>query len=172
MGAWSFEQTTLEVDVHPVEARYDQRMDQIVLNNGMRGHFSHGILHDNQLGTVVWKQEPADCDDSVSQVYLGLAKVYEYTGGEMEEGLDLLGSSIVILDDDVGTQERSEDVWYAELVLRYPEDICYATQVEDLSLCLKRVAEKLEPIAWKRGFSVDLVMQQARLGHAHLQTNL
>ncbi len=44
--------------------------------------------------------------------------------------------------------------------------------MEDLSLCLKQDAEKLEPLAWKTGFSVDLVTQQARLGHAHLQTNL
>ncbi len=52
---WSFEQTTLEVDVHPIKARYDQRTDQIVLNSGMRGWFFPGVLHDNQLGTIVWR---------------------------------------------------------------------------------------------------------------------
>ncbi len=141
----------------------------------MRGQFSLGTLHDNQLGTIVWKQKPTDCDDAVSQVYLGPAEIYEYTGGKIQEGLDLLGNLIVILDD-VGLQERGEEVRYAGLVLRYPRDVCgrrcYATQVEDLSLCLKRDAEKLEPLTLKTGFSVDLVTQQARLGHAHLQTNL
>ncbi len=44
--------------------------------------------------------------------------------------------------------------------------------MEDLSLCLKRDTEKLKPLAWKTGFSVDLGTQQARLGHAHLQMNL
>ncbi len=109
-------------------------------------------------------------------MYLGPAEIYEYTWGNTPEGLDLLGNSIVILDDDVGSQECGEEVRYPGLVLWYPGDMCgrrcYATLVEDLSLCLKRDAEKLKPLAWKTGFSVDLVTQQARLGHAHLQTNL
>ncbi len=102
---WSFEQTTLEVNVHPVKARYDQRTDQIVLNNGVRGQFSPGVLHDNQMGTIVWMQKPTDCKDSVSQVYLGPAKIYEFLGGQQGSKLDLLGNSIVILDNDVGTQD-------------------------------------------------------------------
>ncbi len=101
----------VEVNIHPIKARYNQRTDQIVLNNGMQGQFSPGVLHDNQLGMIVWRQKPTDCNDSVSQVYLGPAEAYEYTGGKAGEGLDLLGSSIVILDDNVGTQERSEDIW-------------------------------------------------------------
>ncbi len=161
------------MNVHPVKARYDQRMDQIVLNNGVQGRFSPGVLHDNQLCTIVWTQKPADCEDSVSQVYLGPAKTYKFMGGQQEDELDLLGNSIFIC---MGTQDRSEDVQYMGLVLRYPEDICgkrcYATQVQDLSHCLKRDTTKLEPIAWKTGFPVDLVTQQARLGHALLQTNL
>ncbi len=172
---WSFKQMSLEVNVHPVKATYDQQTDQIVLQNGVRGWFSPGMLHDNQLGTIVWKQKPTDCNDAVSQVYLGPAEIYEYTGGKTQ-GLDLLGNSIVILDDNVGSQEGGEEVRYAGLVLRQPGGVCgrrcYATQVEDLSLCLKRDTEKLEPLAWKTGFSVDLVTQEARLGHAHLQTNL
>ncbi len=62
-------------------------------------------------------QKPTDCEDSVSQVYLGLAKVYKFIGGQQGSKLDLLGNSIVILDDDVGTQDRSEDVRYTGLVL-------------------------------------------------------
>ncbi len=74
-----------------------------------RGKVSPGVLHDNQLGTIVWMQKSADCEDSVSQVYLGPAKIYEFRGGKPEEELDL-GNSIVILDDDIGTQDRSKDV--------------------------------------------------------------
>ncbi len=108
------------VNIHPVKATYDQWTDQIILHNGVRGRFSPGTLHDNQLGTIVWKQKPTDCDDAVSQVYLGPAEIYEYTGGKIQEGLDLLGNSIVILDDDVDSQECGEEVRYAGLVLRYP----------------------------------------------------
>ncbi len=138
---YSFEQTSLEVNIHPVKVTYDQQTDQIVLHNGVRGRFSPGTLHDNQLGTIVWKQKPTDCDDAVSQVYLGPAEIYEYTGGKIQEGLNLLGNSIVILDDDVGSQEHGKEVRYTGLVLKYPGDVCgrrcCATQVEDLSLCLK-----------------------------------
>ncbi len=45
------------------------------------------------------------------------------------------------------------------------------TQVEDLALCLRRDTKKLEHITWKAGFPLELVTQQTRLGHAHLQTN-
>ncbi len=86
----------------------------------------------------------------VSQAYIGPAKIYEFTGDNQGEELNLLGNSMVTLDDDVGAQDQSEAVRYARLVLRYPEDMCgrrcYVTQVEDLALCLKRDTAKLEPI--------------------------
>ncbi len=87
-----------------------------------------------------------------------------------------MGNSIIILDDKVGARDRSKDTRDAGLVLRYPEDVCgkrcYATQVEETALCLKRDSKKLEPITWKTGFPMEIVTQQTRLGHAHLQTNL
>ncbi len=126
---------------------------------------------------MVWTQEESDCSSTVSQIYLWPAKVYEFIGDSREEGLNLLGNSIIILDDEVGTQDKSEDIrCIAGLILWYPEDICsrrcYITQVEDLALCLRRDSKKLEPIMWKSGFPLELVTQQTRLGHAHLQTNL
>ncbi len=34
---YSFKQTSLEVNIHPIKATYNQRTDQIILHNGVRG---------------------------------------------------------------------------------------------------------------------------------------
>ncbi len=86
-----------------------------------------------------------------------------------------LGNSIVVLDD-VGSKDRSEDAKYLGLVLCYPDDVCgtrcYITQIQGLAVCLQRDSKKLEPLTWKTGFPLDLVAQQAQLGHTHITTNL
>ncbi len=58
---WSYEQTTLQVNILQIPASYDQRMDQVVLVAGIRGRFSLGFLHDNRLGTAVGERRKAWC---------------------------------------------------------------------------------------------------------------
>ncbi len=98
-------------------AAYDQWADQIVLDAGVPGWFSTGVLFNNQLRTVVWSWEEGSCRDTISQVYLGLTKVHEYTGGKKDNNVILLGNSIMVLDNDVGSKDRSEDARYVGLVL-------------------------------------------------------
>ncbi len=55
-------------------------------------------------------QEEADCKDTISQVHLGLAKVYQYIGEKKNNNINLLGNSIVVLDDDVGSGVQMPDM--------------------------------------------------------------
>ncbi len=53
-------------------------MDTIILEGGVRGRYSDGHLHDNQLGTVVWDTRPANCTDTFSQVYMGEVRLFNH----------------------------------------------------------------------------------------------
>ncbi len=60
---------------------------------------------------VVWKQKEANCTDTISQVYLGLVKFYEYRNND-DNSLVLLGNSIIMLDEEIGLKGRRGDQIY------------------------------------------------------------
>ncbi len=172
----SYEQTTYEIAAETVKAQYRSLVDTIVLEGGIRGRYSDGHLHDNQLGTVVWDTQPANCTDTYSQVYMGEVRLFKHRERKNQGGPALLGNSIVMLDHEIGEAAGVKEAKYAGLVLRYPEDVCghrcHATQVASLIVCFVKDNQTVGEVKWQTDFPVHLIAQQTQLGYTHLATNL
>ena len=172
----SYEQTTYEIAAETVKAQYRSLVDTIVLEGGVRGRYSDGHLHDNQLGTVVWDTRLANCTDTYSQVYMGEVRLFKHKERKDQGGPALLGNSIVMLDHEIGEAAGVQEAKYAGLVLRYPEDVCghrcHATQVASLIVCFVKDNQTVGEVKWQMDFPVHLIAQQTQLGYTHLATNL
>ncbi len=114
----SYEQTTYEITAETVRAQYRSLVDTIILEGGIRGRYSDGHLHDNQLGTVVWDTRPANCTDTFSQVYMGEVRLFKHKERKDQGGPTLLGNSIIMLDHEIGEAAGVKEAKYTGLVLR------------------------------------------------------
>ncbi len=172
----SYEQTTYKITVETSRTHYRSLVDTIILEGGVRGRYSDGHLHDNQLGTVVWDTRPANCTDTYSQVYMGEVRLFKHKERKGQGGPTLLGNSIVMLDHEIGEAAGIKEAKYAGLVLRYPEDVCghrcHATQVASLVVCFVKDNQTIGEVRWQTDFPVHLIAQQTQLGYTHLATNL
>ena len=172
----SYEQTTYKITAETIRAQYRSLVDTIVLEGGVRGRYSDGHLHDNQLGTVVWDTWPANCTDTYSQVYMGQVRLFQHKERKDQGGPTLLGNSIVMLDHEIGEAAGVKEAKYAGLVLRYPEDVCghrcHATKVASLVVCFIKDNQTIGEVRWQTDFPVHLIAQQMQLGYTHLATNL
>ncbi len=113
--------------------------------------------------------EPIVVDKKSCRTYVWLSTLWL---SHESRQVNLLGNSIVIADDDVGTKDWSEDARYAGLVLGYPGNICgkrcYTTQIQGLTICLKRDSKKSEPLTWKTGAMAYITWCQG-LQAAHVE---
>ncbi len=98
----SYEQTTYEITAETIKAQHRSLVDTIIVEGGVRGRYSDGHLHDNQLGTVVWDTQPANCTDTFSQVYIGKVRLFKHKERKDQGGPVLLGNSIIMLDHEIG----------------------------------------------------------------------
>ncbi len=172
----SYKQTTYEITAGTIKAQYRSLVDTIVIEGGIRGRYSDGHLHDNQLGTVVWDTQPVNCTDTYSQFYMGKVRLFKHRERENQGRPALLGNSIIMLDHEIGEAAGVKEAKYAGLVLRYPEDVCghrcHATQVASLIVCFVRNNQTIGEVKWHTDFPVHLIAQQTQLGYTHLATNL
>ncbi len=74
----AYEQTTYEITAKTIKAQHRNLVDTIIVQGGVRGRFLDGYLQDNQLGTIVWDTNPANCTDTFSQVYLGRVRLFRH----------------------------------------------------------------------------------------------
>ncbi len=87
----AYEQTTYKITAMTIKTQHCNLVDTIVVKGGVRGRYSDGYLHDNQLGTIVWDTNPANCTDTFSQVYLGRVRLFKQRERKDQGGPALLG---------------------------------------------------------------------------------
>ncbi len=171
-----YKQTTYDITAKTIKAQHRNLVDTIIVQGGVRGRFSDGYLQVNQLGTIVWDTNPANCTDMFSQVYLGRVRLFKHRECKEKGGPALLGNSIIMLDHEVGEAAGVKEAKYAGLVLRYPEDMCdrrcHATQIASLIVCFVKDNQTVGEVKRQTDFPLHLIAQQTQLGYTHLATNL
>ena len=158
-----YEESIVDVEMNEVHGILDTASQIVVFENGLQANYKDEVLRDTFKGTMVWDIKELECQNTVSEVYLGEALVYATKGG-------LLQDAIVMIANNITGQ-------YAGLVLEEPKTICRAhchlTQLKGVLACVMR--EMDEPIpgtsfkAHTRQEGIDVYSQ---ISYSHLNTNL
>ncbi len=68
----------MEVNIQLVHATYNRQKDQIALKCRGQKAVLKRTPSGQPAGIVVWGQEEAECANTVSQIYLGRARLHKY----------------------------------------------------------------------------------------------
>ena len=74
----SNEHTYIEIHVYKIRGFHDTQTRDVTFNNRIRAPFNDKMLRDAFVGTIMWDAKEPNCSTTVSQVYLGKAKVHHH----------------------------------------------------------------------------------------------
>lgn len=139
----SYEKTMIEPILRRVKGSYNQATGMAVFENGIRAHYLMGEIFDSQEGRMYWNITRPKCENSVSNIYSGVAELYQRKpNDQLPEGIthDPNKDAILLVKDKVKDQ-------YAGLSLINPTMICYwhcySTQVHGIVACFNDNANGL-----------------------------
>ena len=72
----SYESTIVRAYVTTVKERYNLATGRIILANGLVGNYADKIILDDTEGKYVWSSNVVSCQDKISDVYTGPAKLF------------------------------------------------------------------------------------------------
>ena len=164
-----YERTIVRTAVSIVRGTLDTDTKEVVFVNGIRAHYPDGVTNDVETGTIVWIPESITCEEEVSEVYHGMAKVYRRRRDDPEQSLTLLGGMVLI--------SKPEDQQFAGLVLRQLTTICnvqaYSTQTRGLTILpLRKGDQPLRQAVFRPQYDTREVHMAGRLGYLHLDAAL
>jgi len=159
----SYERTMVTYRVKLARAMVDLAKGDILFNNGIRARYRDGVTRDQKEGTLVWTPEDPPCHDTVSEVYLGPAKLHDRT--DTEEGGEP-GPALVVV-------EREDTEQYAGLLLEKVTSACtvhgYATQLPGIVVIILRLGDSPLPKAAFKDHAVEQINQlQTQLAFLHV----
>ena len=162
-GVWfvgSYERTHLEIQLKALRAVVDLSTGIIRFpQNGIRANFKDEVLRDALEGTIVWSGEDPPCEETVSEIFLGKAKLFRRFNRTITE-------SIVMVESKKSGQ-------YAGLVLRKARSVCgvhcHSTQISGVVVCLMRDMDTPIPRhSFKASFDPNNVELQTQIAFLHL----
>ena len=172
-GVWyeeSYAHTTTTILVQVIRGTADLVEGMVTFANGLEAPYKDRLLVDAFEGTIVWTEEVPNCEQTVSQIYIGESKLHRRRESKTAVG------SIVVVEDEAKGQ-------YAGLVLKAPRSVCgdhcYATHIRGIAVCLLRAMDspvleqvKATEFSFKPHFGQQRPNNQAQMGYHHLTTNL
>ena len=164
----SYEVTYVRILIKETRGAFDTFTGLVTFPSGVRGIYTDGILRDAFQGTLVWRPRELTCQETISQIYLGTAKVHLRNPETQDQDSERDEGTIVMIK--AGLQ-------YAGLILRKPISICgrqcWDTHVPGAIICLLRVGDEPIPdVSFRSNFHQGAVELQTQLGHLHIGTNL
>ena len=155
-----YEKRTLNIDVRKIRGVLDKSTNNVIIS-GVRGSYESGSFQDDNLGTVVWRPRTPECHESVSQIYLGSAKIHRHRNGT-------IGSFVMLANND--TRQ------YGGFRLTATTSICnvqgYTTQVEGLVIrILRNGDEPLDHTKFRNSLKFTELNLLSKMAYLHLRTN-
>ena len=158
----SLESVILNIRINRIQGEQDTVGGMVYFKNGLRAPVQNKYLHDELEGTITWEPQEPLCDETVSGVHSGYAKVRKR---KEHEGFQ---NSLVIVEDHHAKR-------YGGLVVREPVRICrekcYRTQVKDLNICFTR-PDRENSFTFRPSFDPTRSSLQTQVAYLHMTTNL
>ena len=161
----SYKEVFLEITVKEVRGTIDYKTGDVKFVNGIVAHVGDKVVRDSIQGTIIWNPVMADCEDTVSEVYRGTAKLMK------RKNTDYLQDSILMVSN-VSTHQ------YAGLVICNTQWICnelmYMTHLGG-GLAVHITSLEHQPIKVPivgRQFEVEKINLQTQISHLHLDLKM
>ena len=156
----SYEKKTVSVTVTSTKGTVNQN-NAAVFTNGLRAPYQDMVIRDDKIGTMVWEVDTPKCHQSISEIYLGEAKLFVHSNSST--------NSIVLLSDNATSQ-------YGGFLLKGTRSLCdvhvHTTQVPNLVILTLRPGDSPIPhSSFKDRLEQTKVSLMSHLAYLHVRTN-
>lgn len=164
----SFERVLVYITLKEVYGTFNPSNGMVRFDNGIRAHFVSGTLFDRSAGRMYWKYTSPSCEESVSEVYFGAAKVYKKTSALGKDKTSMVGSIVLVANNKTGQ--------YAGLALSHRTVLCstdcYVTQIDGIVACFVNSFAKMPSEKFKPRLFDEHTQIETEIGFLHLSSQM